>query len=121
MSFNGVIRGWKIVPTNRDEPRGSEVGFPLVLDHFFHHLPERIGFGVDLTKFCIEGVLEVPEVLEVLMVFWSGFDLIPSFHSGMFLTSFGTGSGYGHKYVRCIGIRGFMDFLNSYEFLHSLP
>jgi len=115
VSFNGVIRGWKIVPTNRDEPLGSEVGFPLVLDHFFHHLPERIGFGVDLTKFCIEGGLGV------LMGFRSWFEFIPSFHSGMFLTSFGTGSRFSHKYVKCIDIRGFMDFLNSYEFLHSLP
>ena len=59
VSFNGVIRGWEIIPVNRDEPMGSEVGFPLVLDHCLHHLPEGFGFGVDLTEFCIEGVLGV--------------------------------------------------------------
>ena len=57
--FYGVIRGREIVPTNGDKPLGSEVGFPLVLDHCLHHLPEGLGFGVDLTEFCVEGVLVV--------------------------------------------------------------
>ena len=106
---------------NRDEPVGLEVGFPLVLDHLLDHFSKGVGSGVDPLEFSVQLGSGVPLVLEVLMVFWSGLDLIPSFHSGMSLTSFGTGSGYGHKYVRCIGIKGFMDFLNSYEFLHSLP
>ena len=87
----GVIRGREIVPTNRDEPLGSEVGFPLVLDHGLHHLPEGFDFGVDLTEFSVEGGLWV------LMWFRSGFGLIPSFHSGMFLTSFVTVSCMFHK------------------------
>ena len=106
---------------NRDEPVGLEVGFPLVLDHLLDHLSKGVGSGVDPLEFSVEEGFGVLLVLEILIVFWSGFDLIPSFHSGMSLTSFGTGSRYGHKYVRCIGIRGFMDFLNSYVFLHSLP
>ena len=59
VSFYLCIRGREIIPTNGDEPLGSEVGFPLVLDHCLHHLPEGFGFGVDLTEFCIEGVLGV--------------------------------------------------------------
>ena len=91
MFFNGFIRGREIVPTNGDEPLGSEVGIPLVLDHGLHHLPEGLGSGVDLTEFCIEGSLGV------LMRFGSGFGLIPSFHSGMFLTSFVTVFCMFHK------------------------
>jgi len=44
---------------NRDEPVGSEVGFPFVLDCSLHHLPEGFGFGVDLTEFSVEGSLGV--------------------------------------------------------------
>ncbi len=95
MSFNGVIRGWEIIPVNRDEPMGTEVGFPLILDCDLHHLPEGFGSGVNLTEFPIE------RVLVVLMRFRSWFGLIPSFHSGMFLTSFGTYSCLCHKY--CCG------------------
>ena len=84
MSFNGVIRGREIIPVNRDEPVGLEVGIPFVLDCSLHHLPEEFGFGVDLTEFSVEGSLWV------LMRFRNGFVLIPSFHSGMFLTSFVT-------------------------------
>ena len=82
--FNGVIRGWEVVPVNRDKPVGSEVGFPLVLDDFFHHLPEGVSSGVDSLEFSVEGSLGV------LMGFGCWFELIPSFHSGMFLTSFVT-------------------------------
>jgi hypothetical protein len=84
VSFNGVIRGWEIIPVNRDKPVRSEVGFPLVLDDFFHHLSKGVGFGVDSLEFSVEGGLGV------LMGFRSWFGLIPSFHSGMFLTSFVT-------------------------------
>jgi len=87
----GVIRGREIVPTNGDEPLGSEVGIPLVLDHGLHHLPEGLCSGVDLTQVCVEGGLGV------LMRFRSWFGLIPSFHSGMFLTSFVTVSCMFHK------------------------
>ena len=121
MSLNCFKRGWKVVPVNRDEPVGLEVCFPLVLDHLLDHFSKGVSSGVDPLKFSVQLGSGRSLVLEVLIVFWSGFYLIPSFHSGMSLTSFGTGSGYGHKYVRCIGIRSFMDFLNSYEFLHSLP
>jgi len=55
MSFYLCIGGWEIVPVNRDEPVGSEVGFPLVLDHFFHHPPEGFGFGMDSLEFSVEG------------------------------------------------------------------
>ena len=56
MSFYLGIGGWEIVPVNRDEPVGSEVGFPLVLDHFFHHPPEGFGFGMDSLEFSVEGI-----------------------------------------------------------------
>jgi len=56
MSFNGVITGREIIPVNGDEPVGSEVRFPLVLDHFLHHLPEGVSSGVDSLEFSIEGV-----------------------------------------------------------------
>ena len=69
---------------NRDEPVGSEVGFPLVLDHFFNHLSKGVGFGVDSLEFSVEGGSGG------VMGFRSWFGLIPSFHSGMFLTSFVT-------------------------------
>ncbi len=59
MSFNCVIRDREIIPLNDDEPLGSEVGVPLVLDHFLHHLSKGIGSGVDLTEFPVEGVLVV--------------------------------------------------------------
>ena len=91
VSFNGVIRSREVIPVNRDEPLGLEVGIPFVLDCSLHHLPEGFGFGVDLTEFSVEGGLWV------LMWFRSGFGLIPSFHSGMFLTSFVTVSCMFHK------------------------
>jgi hypothetical protein len=56
VSFYLCIRGWEIVPTNRDEPLGSEVGFPLVLDHFVHYLSEGFGFGMDSLEFSVEGI-----------------------------------------------------------------
>ena len=59
VSFNGVIRGWEVIPVNRDEPLGLEVRFPFVLDCSLHHLPEGFGFGVDLTEFSVEGVFWV--------------------------------------------------------------
>jgi hypothetical protein len=55
VSFYLCIGGWKVVPVNRDEPVGSEVGFPLVLDHFLHHLSKRVGFGLDSLEFSVEG------------------------------------------------------------------
>ena len=57
--FNGVIRSREIVPTNGDEPLGSEVGIPLVLDHCLHHLPEGLGSGVDSLELLVEGGLWV--------------------------------------------------------------
>ena len=59
MSFNCFIRDREIIPLNDDEPFGSEVGIPLVLYHCLHHLPEGLGFGVDLTEFSVEGVLVI--------------------------------------------------------------
>jgi len=91
VSFNLCIGGREVIPVNRDEPVGLEVGIPLVLDHCLHHLPEGLGSGVDLTEFCVEGGLGV------LMRFRSWFGLIPSFHSGMFLTSFVTVFCMFHK------------------------
>jgi hypothetical protein len=55
VSFYLHIGGWEVVPVNRDEPVGSEVGFPLVLDYFLFHLPEGFGFGVDSLEFSVEG------------------------------------------------------------------
>ena len=92
---------------NRDEPVGLEVGFPLVLDHLLDHFSKGVGSGVDPLEFSVQLGSGVPLVLEVLMVFWSGFDLIPSFHSGMFLTAFGTYLCMFHKYCCC---NGFGDF-----------
>ena len=79
---------------NRDEPVGLEVGFPLVLDHLLDHFSKGVGSGMDPLEFSVQ---LGSGVLEVLMVFRSWFGFIPSFHSGMSLTSFGTGFGYGHK------------------------
>ena len=93
--FYGVIRGWEVVPTNGDKPLGSEVGFPVVLDHCLHHLPEGLGFGVDSLEFSVEGGSGG------VMGFRSWFGLIPSFHSGMFLTAFVTVFCMLHKY--CCG------------------
>jgi len=101
MSFNGVIRGREIIPVNGDKPVGSEIRFPLVLDHFFHHLSEGVGSGVNSLEFSVEGVSRG------VMEFRSWFGLIPSFHSGMFLTSFGTYFVIVHKY--CFS-NGFGDF-----------
>jgi len=84
VSLDLCIGGREIIPVNGDEPVGSEVRFPLVLDHFFHHLPEGVSSGVDSLEFSVEGSLAV------LMEFGSWFEFIPSFHSGMFLTSFVT-------------------------------
>lgn len=95
MSFYLCIRGREIIPTNGDEPLGSEVGFPLVLDHFFHHLSKGVGFGVDSLEFSVEGGSEG------VMGFRSWVGLIPSFHSGMFLTAFVTVFCMLHKY--CCG------------------
>jgi hypothetical protein len=91
VSFNCVIRNREIIPLNDDEPLGSEVGIPLVLDHCLHHLPEGLSSGVDSLELLVEGGFWV------LMWFRSGFGLIPSFHSGMFLTSFVTVSYMFHK------------------------
>ena len=55
VSFYLCIGGWEVVPVNRDEPVGSEVGFPLVLDHFLHHLSKRVSFGLDSLEFSVEG------------------------------------------------------------------
>jgi len=55
VSFHLRIGDREIIPVNRDEPVGLEVGFPLVLDHMFHHLPEGFGFGLDLLEFSVEG------------------------------------------------------------------
>ena len=55
VSLNCFKRGWKIVPVNRDEPVGSEVGFPLVQDHFLHHLSKGVGLGLDFLEFSVEG------------------------------------------------------------------
>ena len=51
VSLNCFKRGWEVIPVNRDEPVGSEVGFPLILNHMFHHLPEGVGSGVDSLEF----------------------------------------------------------------------
>jgi len=59
VSFYLSIRDWEIIPVNRDEPVGLEVGFPLVLDDFFHHLSKGVGFGVDSLEFSVEGSLVV--------------------------------------------------------------
>ena len=53
--FYGVISGREIIPTNGDEPVGSEVGFPLVQDHFLHHLSKGVGFGLDFLEFSVKG------------------------------------------------------------------
>ena len=55
VSFYLCIGGREIVPLNDDEPVGSEVGFPLVQDHFLHHLSKGVGFGLDFLEFTVEG------------------------------------------------------------------
>ena len=44
VSFYLCIRGWEVVPVNRDEPVGSEVGLPLVSDQFLKNLSSGVGF-----------------------------------------------------------------------------
>ena len=51
VSLNCFKRGWEVIPVNRDKPLGLEVGFPLVLNHMFHHLSKGVGFAVDSLKF----------------------------------------------------------------------
>ena len=44
VSFYLCIGGWEIIPVNRDEPMGSEVGFPLFLDISFNYFSEGVRF-----------------------------------------------------------------------------
>ena len=44
VSFYLCIGGWEVVPVNRDEPVGLEVGFPLFLDISFYYFSEGVRF-----------------------------------------------------------------------------
>lgn len=44
VSFDLCIGGREIVPVNRDEPVGLEVGLPLVSDQFLKNLSTAVGF-----------------------------------------------------------------------------
>ena len=54
VSLHLCIGGLEIVPVNRDEPVGLEVGFPLVADQFFQNQSSGIGSGVDSLKSLVQ-------------------------------------------------------------------
>ena len=54
VSFDLCIGGREIVPVNRDEPEGLEVGLPLVSDQFFENLPSGVGFLMDAMESLIQ-------------------------------------------------------------------
>jgi len=54
MSFHLRIESREIVPVNRDEPVGLEVGLPLVSDHFLKNLPS----GVDFLMNPVESLIQ---------------------------------------------------------------
>jgi len=47
VSFHLRIGDRKVIPVNRDEPVGLEVGLPLVSDHFLKNLSSGVGFLMD--------------------------------------------------------------------------
>ena len=54
VSLDLCIRGREVVPVNRDEPVGLEVGLPLVSDQFFENLPSGVGFLMDPVESLVQ-------------------------------------------------------------------
>jgi len=54
VSFDLCIGDRKVIPVNRDEPMGLEVGLPLVSDHFLKNLPSGVGFLVDSLESLVQ-------------------------------------------------------------------
>jgi len=54
VSFDLCIGGREIVPVNRYEPVGLEVGLPLVSDHFLKNLPSGVGFLIDPVESLVQ-------------------------------------------------------------------
>jgi len=54
VSFHLRIGGREVIPVNRDEPVGLEVGLPLVSDHFLKNLPSGVGFLVDSLESLVQ-------------------------------------------------------------------
>jgi len=54
VSFDLCIGGREVIPVNRDEPVGLEVGLPLVSDHFLKNLPSGVGFLVDSLESLVQ-------------------------------------------------------------------
>jgi len=54
VSFDLCIGGREIVPVNRDEPVGLEVGLPLVSDHFLKNVPSGVGFLMDPVETLVQ-------------------------------------------------------------------
>jgi len=54
VSFHLRIGGREIVPVNRDEPVGLEVGLPLVSEQFFENHSSGLGSGVDSLESLVQ-------------------------------------------------------------------
>ena len=54
VSLNLCIGGREVVPVNRDEPVGLEIGLPLVSDQFFENLSSGVGFLMDPVESLVQ-------------------------------------------------------------------
>jgi len=54
VSFDLCIGGREVVPVNRDEPMGLEIGLPLVSDQFLQNLPSGVGFLMDPVESLVQ-------------------------------------------------------------------
>ena len=54
VSLDLWIGGREVVPVNRDEPVGLEVGLPLVSNQFFENLPSGVGFLIDPVESLVQ-------------------------------------------------------------------
>ncbi len=54
VSLNLYIGGREIVPVNRDEPVGLEVGVPLISYQFFENHSSGFGSGVDSLESLVQ-------------------------------------------------------------------
>jgi len=54
VSLHLCIGGGEIIPVNRDEPVGLEVGLPLVVDQFLENHSSGVGSGVDTLESLVQ-------------------------------------------------------------------
>ena len=54
VSLDLCVGGREIVPVNRDEPVGLEVGLPLVSNQFFENLSSGVGFLMDPVESLVQ-------------------------------------------------------------------